>query len=161
RRHGEVPGRPTLARPDSLLRVLPRRQRRRHRSVAPNRLDGAHRNADPTVRQRRCPSLPGSRQGCISDRTGATAPSFPAAYASGRAGLEDVAAPPSKVRVSALQGWAILLAAAVALTTSAEEPGANPGSNAVIPVPLVVGASREAMSALSRIEDSVREDAEL
>jgi len=65
------------------------------------------------------------------------------------------------VRVRASQPGAILLATAVALIASAEEPGANPGSNAAIAVPLVVGASREAMSALSRIEDSMREDAEL
>jgi small-conductance mechanosensitive channel len=65
------------------------------------------------------------------------------------------------VRVSALQGWAILLATAVALIASAEAPGANSGSTAAIPVPLVVSASQEALSALSRMEDSVREDAEL
>src|SRR5262249_32876255 len=63
--------------------------------------------------------------------------------------------------VSASQVGATLLAATGALRASAAEPGANPGSNAAIPAPLVVSASEEAKSALSRIEDSMREDAEL
>ena len=41
RRHREVPGRPPLARPDPLLRVLPRRQRGRARRLAPDRLERA------------------------------------------------------------------------------------------------------------------------
>jgi len=60
-----------------------------------------------------------------------------------------------------LRRWTVIFAAAVALIASAEEPAANPGSSAPIPVPLVVGASREALSALSRIEDRMREDDEL
>jgi len=63
--------------------------------------------------------------------------------------------------VRASQRVAILLAAAGALIATAKEPAANAGSNAAIPAPLVVGASQEALSALSRIEDSMREDAEL
>src|SRR5215472_12306037 len=63
--------------------------------------------------------------------------------------------------VNASRRVAILLAAAVALIASAEEPAANAGSNAAIPAPLVVGASEEALSALSRIENGMREDAEL
>src|SRR5262252_249679 len=63
--------------------------------------------------------------------------------------------------VNASRRVAILLAAAVALIARAKEPGPNTGSNAAIPAPLVVGASQEALSALSRIEDNMREDAEL
>jgi potassium-dependent mechanosensitive channel len=63
--------------------------------------------------------------------------------------------------VRASQRGAILLAAAVALSVTAAEPAASPGSNAAIPLPLVISTSREAISALSRIEDSIREDAEL
>ena len=48
RRLGEVPGRPALARPDPLLRVLPRRQRGRPRSQPPDGLDGPHRGASST-----------------------------------------------------------------------------------------------------------------
>ena len=48
RRHGEVPGGPALARPHPLLRVLPRRQRGRHRGQPPDRLD----------RPRRAPARP-------------------------------------------------------------------------------------------------------
>ena len=39
----EVPGRPALARPHPVLRVLPRRQRRRPRREPPDRLDRRHR----------------------------------------------------------------------------------------------------------------------
>ncbi len=39
RRHGEVPDRPALARLHSVLRVLPRRQRRRPRRQPPDRVD--------------------------------------------------------------------------------------------------------------------------
>src|SRR5499427_10657862 len=63
--------------------------------------------------------------------------------------------------VNASRRVAILLAAAVALIASAEEPAANAGSNAALPASLIVGASQEALSTLSRIEDSMREDAEL
>ena len=45
RRHGALPGRPALARPDPLLRVLPRRQRRRPRRQPPDRLDRRGRQA--------------------------------------------------------------------------------------------------------------------
>ena len=48
RRHGEVPGGPALARPDPLLRVLPRRQRGRHRGQPPDRLDRASSRASST-----------------------------------------------------------------------------------------------------------------
>ena len=50
RRHGEVPGRPALARPDPVPRVLPRRRRCRPRGVAPDRLDRPRGAADPDVR---------------------------------------------------------------------------------------------------------------
>ena len=40
---------PALARPDPLLRILPRRQRRRPRRLAPDRLDGPGRLADRRV----------------------------------------------------------------------------------------------------------------
>ena len=43
RRNSEVPGRPALARPDPVLRVLPRRQRRRPRREPSDRLDRDHR----------------------------------------------------------------------------------------------------------------------
>ena len=39
RRHREVPDRPALARPAAVPRVLPRRQRRRHRRQPPDRVD--------------------------------------------------------------------------------------------------------------------------
>ena len=64
RRHRGVPGRPALARPDPVLRVLPRRQRRRARRLAPDRLDRAGRAADPAVR------APRRRRRCSSPRTG-------------------------------------------------------------------------------------------
>ena len=51
RRHREVPDRPALARPDPLPRVLPRRQRRRHRREPPDRLD-RHRRAAVRDRER-------------------------------------------------------------------------------------------------------------
>ena len=43
RRHREVPERSALARPDPVLRILPRRQRRRPRRQPPDRLDGPRR----------------------------------------------------------------------------------------------------------------------
>ena len=45
RRRHEVPGRSALARPAPVLRVLPRRQRRRARREPPDGLDGRHRRA--------------------------------------------------------------------------------------------------------------------
>ena len=44
-RNREIPDRPALARPVAVPRVLPRRQRRRHRRQPPDRLDG-HRRLD-------------------------------------------------------------------------------------------------------------------
>ena len=41
-RHREVPDQPALARPDPVLRVFPRRQRRRHRRQPPDWLDRRH-----------------------------------------------------------------------------------------------------------------------
>ena len=52
RRDGEVPGGPALARPDPLLRVLPRRQRRRPRREPPDRLDRHRRPAHRPLRPR-------------------------------------------------------------------------------------------------------------
>ena len=52
RRLGEVPGRPALARPDPLLRVLPRRQRRRPRRQPPDGLDGPRRTPARPLRPR-------------------------------------------------------------------------------------------------------------
>ena len=49
RRHEAVPGGPALAGPDPVLRVLPRRQRRRSRRVPPDRLDGHGRPTDPAL----------------------------------------------------------------------------------------------------------------
>ena len=49
--HREVPDRPALARPAALPRVLPRRQRRRHRREPPDRLD-RHRGAALPARRR-------------------------------------------------------------------------------------------------------------
>ena len=46
----EVPGRSALARSPALLRVLPRRQRRRPRRQPSNRVDGDHRALDALVR---------------------------------------------------------------------------------------------------------------
>jgi hypothetical protein len=40
RRHGDVPARPALAGPHPVLRILPRRQRRRHRREPPDRWTG-------------------------------------------------------------------------------------------------------------------------
>ena len=57
RRHGEVPVRPALARPHPVLRVLPRRQRRRARREPPDRLDRARGQVHPALR------LPGSQAG--------------------------------------------------------------------------------------------------
>ena len=50
RRNPEVQGRPALARPRALLRVLPRRQRRRARRESPDRLDPHHRPHHASVR---------------------------------------------------------------------------------------------------------------
>ena len=50
RRHRGLPARPALARPDPLLRVLPRGQRRRHRRQPPDGLDGARGQAAPAER---------------------------------------------------------------------------------------------------------------
>ena len=46
----QVPGRSALARPAAVLRVLPRRQRRRAGREPPDRLDGRHRAHHPGVR---------------------------------------------------------------------------------------------------------------
>ena len=64
RRHGEVPGRSALARPDPLLRVLPRRQRRRTRGQPPDRVDRPRRAAARPLRahrRRRTSSRPSGR----------------------------------------------------------------------------------------------------
>jgi len=50
RRHGEVPERSSLARPHPLLRILPRRQRRRTRRQPSDRLDRARGQDHPAVR---------------------------------------------------------------------------------------------------------------
>ena len=49
-RRGEASERSPFPRPHALLRVLPRRQRRRHRRLAPDRLDRPGRQVDPTER---------------------------------------------------------------------------------------------------------------
>ena len=51
--HREVPVRPALARRDPVLRVLPRRQRRRRGRVAPDRLERRRRTARAAVREHR------------------------------------------------------------------------------------------------------------
>ena len=53
RRNREVPERPALARPDPVLRVLPRRQRRRARREPSDGMDRAHRPAARSLRARR------------------------------------------------------------------------------------------------------------
>ena len=53
RRLRAVPGRPGLARPDPVPRVLPRRHRRRPRRLAPDRLDRARRRPDHPPRPQR------------------------------------------------------------------------------------------------------------
>ena len=57
RRGGEDADRPPLARPDPVLRVLRRRQRRRPRRVAPDRLDGPRGRPDPPPPQGRPPTF--------------------------------------------------------------------------------------------------------
>ena len=52
RRHGEVPAGPALARLHSVLRILPRRQRRRPRRQPPDRMDRAGRRARADLRHR-------------------------------------------------------------------------------------------------------------
>ncbi len=61
RRLGQVPERPALARPDSVLRVLPRRQRRGPRGQPPDRLDGSRRAPPRSLRARRCQGHAGNR----------------------------------------------------------------------------------------------------
>ena len=63
RRHGEVPGRPALARPDPLLRVLPRRQRGRPRGQPPDGLDGPRRTPARPLRTRDGRGRAGDPQG--------------------------------------------------------------------------------------------------
>ena len=63
RRDDEVPGGSALARPDPLLRVLPRRQRRGARGQPPDRLDRPRRSAARSLRAHRC-------QGRARDRAG-------------------------------------------------------------------------------------------
>ena len=59
RRDRAVPGRPALARPHPVLRVLPRRQRRRARRLAPDRLDRPGGAAHPALRPPRRRDAPG------------------------------------------------------------------------------------------------------
>jgi len=63
RRNPQVPGGPALARPDPLLRVLPRRRRRRPRGEPPDRMDGCHRAAGGPVRARERGRRAGDAQG--------------------------------------------------------------------------------------------------
>ena len=63
RRRGEVPGRPALARPDPLLRVLPRRQRGRPRGQPPDRLDRPRRAPARPLRTRDGRGRAGDSQG--------------------------------------------------------------------------------------------------
>ena len=71
RRHREVPDGRTLARSGAVLRVLPRRQRRRARRLAPDRLDRGRRPPHPTVRRTR-------RGRDIAHRRPAARPTLPA-----------------------------------------------------------------------------------
>src|SRR5689334_17296817 len=48
----KVPARPTLARPGAVLRILPRRQGRRHRRESSDRLDGVSRLVDQVASRR-------------------------------------------------------------------------------------------------------------
>ena len=61
RRLGDVPGRSPLAGPDSLLRVLPRRERRRARRQPPERVDRPGRRAPRPLRPRGCEDRPRDR----------------------------------------------------------------------------------------------------
>ena len=63
RRHGEVPVRSALARPHPLLRVLPRRQRRRARRKPPDRLDRGRGQIHPTLRLPGLQAVIGGGQG--------------------------------------------------------------------------------------------------
>ena len=63
RRCCEVPGGPALARPHPLLRVLPRRQRVRHRRQPSDRLDRARRAAPRPLRTRDREGRPRNSQG--------------------------------------------------------------------------------------------------
>ena len=63
RRRGEVPGRPALARPHPLLRVLPRRQRGRPRGQPPDGLDRPHRAPPRPLRTRDGRGRAGDPQG--------------------------------------------------------------------------------------------------
>jgi hypothetical protein len=59
------PDRPALARPAPVLRVLPRRQRRRHQRLAPDGLDGPGGQAPPA--ERRMTMLPGRQASASRD----------------------------------------------------------------------------------------------
>ena len=50
RKHGKIPGRSPLAGCNSLLRILPWRQRHRHRRESPNGMDGIGGETDSAVR---------------------------------------------------------------------------------------------------------------
>ena len=63
RRHREVPDRSPLARPDPLLRVLPRRQRGGARREPPDRMDRRGGEAHSAVRSARCEDAARGRQG--------------------------------------------------------------------------------------------------
>ena len=93
RRRFDVPGGPALARPRPLLRVLPRRQRGRHRGQPPDRLDGPRRTPARPLRtpdRRRTPWRPpgrgsrpawsGSRWAATRRRTAMATPRYPALF---------------------------------------------------------------------------------
>ena len=63
RRHGDVPGRPPLARPHPVLRVLPRGQRGRAGCEPPDGMDRDRGQAHPALRAARCAEDARDRQG--------------------------------------------------------------------------------------------------
>ena len=74
----EVPGRPALARPHPVLRVLPRRQRRRPRRQPPDRLDRRRRPGHAPVRDDDARAGPRARQDAPALDARSAAPSGPA-----------------------------------------------------------------------------------
>ena len=102
RRDREVPDRPALARPAAVLRVLPRRQRRRHRREPPDRLD-RHRGAPVHAVGR----LPGVRRARCSRRTdgvGMRLPSAPDDLRDQHRGVARAARPRARPAADARRG---------------------------------------------------------
>ena len=78
-----LPGRPDLGRQHPVLRVLPRRQRRRDRRLAPDRLDRRGRPAHPAVREHRRGDLPARGHSAVGLALGGRASGLPRVLAPG------------------------------------------------------------------------------